>query len=134
MRESGCPAFLKGKMVMRRIKLTFVTVILTVSIAACSSVTPTNPPEFAPTVILEEGPTASQDGLPRTDAEVPRVSVEETFAAIQSGEAVVVDVRSVQAYQASHIAEAISIPLGEIETNPTGLALDKDQWIITYCT
>lgn len=108
--------------------------VLTVMIVSCSSATPTDQPEFAPTVILKEDPTASQEGLPRTEGEVPRVSLEETLAAIQSGEAVVVDVRSSQAYQASHIPGAISVPLGEIETSPTGLSLDKDQWIITYCT
>ncbi|HJS17139.1 MAG TPA: rhodanese-like domain-containing protein, partial [Anaerolineales bacterium] len=74
------------------------------------------------------------DGLPATEAEVSRVSLEETLAALQSGEAIVVDVRGSDAYQASHVAGAISIPLGEIETNPSGLDLDKDQWIITYCT
>jgi phosphohistidine swiveling domain-containing protein len=119
---------------MRRIKIYFVIAVLTVMIASCTSATPTNQPEFAPTVILEENPTASREGLPRTEDEVPRVSLEETLAAIESGEAVVVDVRSAQAYQASHIPGAISIPLGEIETNPTGLNLDKDLWIITYCT
>jgi 3-mercaptopyruvate sulfurtransferase SseA len=121
-------------MVMRRIKITFVIAVLTISITACDSASPTNSPEFAPTVILQESPTVSQEGLPRTEAEVPRVSVEDTFAALQSGEAVVVDVRSAQSYQASHIPGALSIPLAEVETNPTGLALDKDQWIITYCT
>ena len=119
---------------MRRIKIIFVIAVLTVSIAACSPDTPTNPPNFAPTVIFEENPAASQAGLPRTEAEVPRVSVEETFTAIQNGEAVVVDVRSAQSYQVRHIPGALSIPLAEIETNPTGLALEKEQWIITYCT
>ena len=55
-------------------------------------------------------------------------------AALERGEAVIVDVRSDAAYEVSHIAGAINIQLGEIETNPTGLNLDKDQWIITYCT
>ena len=119
---------------MRIIKIFSVITVLTVLIASCSSAAPTNPPDFVPTVILEESPVAPQEGLPRSDAEVPRISVEETFAAIQSGEAVVVDVRNAQSYQASHIPGALSIPLAEIETNPTSLALDKDQWIITYCT
>ena len=114
-------------------KIYCVIAALSVFIASCSA-TPTNQPEFVPTIILEGNPTAAQVGLPRTEDEVPRISLEETLAAIQNGEAVVVDVRSAQAYQASHIPGAISIPLGEIETNPAGLSLDKDQWIITYCT
>jgi rhodanese-related sulfurtransferase len=56
------------------------------------------------------------------------------IAAVQSGEAVIVDVRSLQAFQASHIPGAVSIPLAEIETSPAGLNLDKSKWIITYCT
>jgi phage shock protein E len=44
-----------------------------------------------------------------------------------------VDVRSAQQYAASHVKGAISIPLDEIDANPTGLKLEKDQWIITYC-
>ena len=107
---------------MGRIKIFSIVAGLVFIIAACSPAATT------------EAPTSSQDGLPATEAEVPRVSLEETLAALQSGEAIVVDVRGPDAYQASHVAGAISIPLGEIETNPSGLDLDEDQWIITYCT
>jgi rhodanese-related sulfurtransferase len=72
--------------------------------------------------------------LPQSEAEVPRVSIEEARAAFESGMAVIVDVRSPSAFEASHIAGAISIPLGEIERNPTELAIGENQWIITYCT
>ncbi len=87
----------------------------------------------APTVIVE--PTAApRSDLPRDEQAVPRISVEQAKTALDSGAAIVVDVRSAQAYEQEHIAGAISIPLAEIETNPTGLQLDKQQWIITYCT
>ena len=118
----------------RKLKIVFTIALIPLIVMSCSSGTPTNEPEFVPTIIAEESPTPSQDGLPRTEAEVPRVSPEDALAALQSEEAVVVDVRSLESYQASHIAGAISIPLGEVETNPTGLNLDKDEWIITYCT
>jgi rhodanese-related sulfurtransferase len=72
--------------------------------------------------------------LPLTEREVPRVTVEEAKAALDSGAAAMVDVRSTEAFAVSHIAEAFNIQLGEIETNPTGPDLPKDQWIITYCT
>jgi 3-mercaptopyruvate sulfurtransferase SseA len=119
---------------MRRIKIYSFLAALTLLISSCGPATSANAPDFVPTIIIEENPTASQNGLPRTEAEVPRVSLEETLTALQSGAAVIVDVRNVQAYQASHIAGAMSISLGEIEANPAGLNLDKDQWIITYCT
>jgi len=54
--------------------------------------------------------------------------------ALESGAAIIVDVRSKQAYDESHIPGAINILLGEFETNINGIALEKDQWIITYCT
>ena len=81
-----------------------------------------------------EATSTITSAVPQTEADVPRVSVEDAVAAIHSGEAVVVDVRSAQAYQDSHIPGALSIPLAEIETNPTGVNLDKAKWIITYCT
>jgi 3-mercaptopyruvate sulfurtransferase SseA len=75
-----------------------------------------------------------QSGPPLTEADVPRVSLEQARAALDDGTAVFVDVRSAEAYSASHIAGAINIPLNEIEADPTALTLAKDQWIITYCT
>ena len=92
-------------------------------------------PTSAPTQIVEPVLTESVDAdLPQTDADVPRVSLEEAKAALDSGAAVIVDVRSPEFYEASHIPGAISIPLPDIERNPTGVGLDKDEWIITYCT
>jgi rhodanese-related sulfurtransferase len=55
-------------------------------------------------------------------------------AAFDNGAAIIVDVRSPEAFTMSHVAGAISIPLSDIEANPTGVKLDKSQWIITYCT
>ena len=37
-------------------------------------------------------------------------------------------------YASSHAAGSISIPLDNFETNIGGIPLEKDQWIITYCT
>jgi hypothetical protein len=125
---------------MIKIKIFFILTVLSILIVSCApassttAVSPTLPPTAIPTAVLESTSTSSQNGLPQTEADVPRVSVEDAVAAIKSGEAVVVDVRSAQAYQASHIPGALSVPLFDIESNPTGLNLDKDKWIITYCT
>jgi 3-mercaptopyruvate sulfurtransferase SseA len=120
---------------MAKIKLFPLLAALLMLVSSCAPATPTAElaPSLAVPVTIE--PTATvPSGLPQTDAEVPRVSVEDAAAAIKSGEAVVLDVRSSQAYQASHIPGALSIPLAEIESNPAGLNLDKAKWIITYCT
>ena len=119
-------------------KLILSVSVLLLATLACNFVAPTpqptNPPTLsAPTVIIE--PTSSPRlDLPRDEAAVPRTSVEQAKAALDSGAAIIVDVRPEQSYAMEHIAGSISIPLAEIEKNPAGLKLDKKQWIITYCT
>ncbi len=67
-----------------------------------------------------------------TYPEIERVSLVDAKAALDSGTAVVVDVRAAEAYAASHIPGALNIPLAEIESRLN--ELDPNQWIITYCT
>jgi hypothetical protein len=127
---------------MSKIKLVLSLSVLL--LAACNFVAPTQPPQITPTAIVASPSPASTviveptivatPKLPLTEADVPRVPVDQAKAALDSGMAIIVDVRTPQAYEASHIKGAISIPLGEIELNPTGLNLDKNKWIITYCT
>lgn len=113
----------------QKILVLLVAWILLLSVSACSA-QPT-----APDPGISAGPASTPVGtLPRTEAEVPRVSLEDALTAVESGEAIVVDVRSAEAYATSHVAGAIHIDLSEIEANPAGLDLEKDQWIITYCT
>mgnify|MGYP003515756596 CR=1 FL=1 len=64
--------------------------------------------------------------------EIQRISIDETKAALDAGSALVVDVRSAEAYQGSHISGAINIPLEELEARLG--ELNKAEWIITYCT
>jgi hypothetical protein len=126
---------------MERIKhILFVTLIFILDMSACN----TQPRQVEPTLAATQFPVATQTtesvatraqaNLPRTDAEVPRVPVDQAKAAFDSGEAVIVDVRGFDAYARSHIAGALEVSLSEIQTNPTGLNLDKNKWIITYCT
>jgi len=109
-------------------KILGLSVFLALALAACSPA-----PTPAMTVIVE--PTSPPPGgLPKSEAEVPRVTAEAAKAAFEAGAAVIVDVRSVDSFVAKHIAGALSIPLTRIEQNPKSVSLDKDQWIITYCT
>jgi rhodanese-related sulfurtransferase len=43
-------------------------------------------------------------------------------------------VRGAEAYARSHIAGALEVSLSAIQTDPANLPLDKNKWIITYCT
>jgi 3-mercaptopyruvate sulfurtransferase SseA len=63
---------------------------------------------------------------------VPRISVEDAYAAWQAQQAIFVDVRSAGQYADAHISGAKSIPDSELEIRLN--ELNKDQWIITYCT
>lgn len=126
---------------MTKTKLILPFSVLLLAALACNFVAPTASPTSLPptvipefTVIVEPTSSVPQQNVPGSEAEVERIPVELALTALQSGAAVIVDVRSPQAYEAKHIAGAISIPLGEIETNLEGLKLEKDQWIITYCT
>ena len=109
-------------------KIYSLLVLLALTVCACSAT-----PQSQPTVIVElTSPPA--DNLPQTEADVPRVTVEQALTALNSGAAVIVDVRSAESFVASHIVGALSIPLAQIEADPAGVKLDKIQWIITYCT
>ncbi len=108
-------------------KLLILLATLVLFAAACEA-QPTVTPTAAPTL------TPMPVRLPATDSEVQRVTTGDAKAAFESGLAVIVDVRSPASFKMSHIAGAISIPLADIESNPGGLNLAKDQWIITYCT
>jgi hypothetical protein len=103
--------------------------------SACSTVTP-EPVGVAPTAAIQlVTPTAlAPEDLPFSEDGVPRVSVQVAKAALDSGQALIVDVRTSGAFEQSHAAGAISIQLGEVELNAATLPLDKDRWIITYCT
>lgn len=58
---------------------------------------------------------------------------QELKALVDAGQSVViVDTRSLAAYQANHIPGAISLPLGEIELRQSELS--KEAKIVTYCT
>jgi hypothetical protein len=104
--------------------------ILIVAMLACNALSPSDPSAL---------PTAPfnpqiQNGLPRTEDEVPRISLSDAKAAVDSGQAIFVDVRSAQAYSELHAKDAISIPLDIFETNINSVSLEKTDWIITYCT
>ena len=118
----------------KRYNLFLAIVVLGLAASACSALLPLPAEESTPTQIIEPGVTQPQGNIPQSEAAVQRVTVEEARAALDSGAAVIVDVRSQEAYDTSHIAGSLFIPLGEFETDISNIDLPKDQWIITYCT
>lgn len=116
--------------------LLVISLLLLLAASACSTSSPQTAPTTEPTIrVVATQPQAQvQTNLPLTEADVPRVPVDEAKRAFDNGEAVIVDVRSAEAYAASHAAGAINIPLDQFENNIANVPLDKDQWIIPYCT
>lgn len=64
--------------------------------------------------------------------EVVRISVADAREQVESGTAVIVDVRPVSDYETSHAANAISMPLSELPDRY--VELPQDVAILTYCT
>ena len=115
---------------MGRSKIALLALVaLLLTMLACNATLPQAETTSIPTIVDD----ASAE-FPKTEDDVPRVTVDQAKAALDSGLAVLVDVRSVDAYTASHADGAISIPLDEFENNIDAVPLEKDQWVITYCT
>ena len=91
-------------------------------------------PQAEPIATSNPSITRPQLSVPLTEADVSRIEVHEAKAAIDSGQAIFVDVRSAESYAKGHAAGALSIPLENFEASIDKLSLEKDQWIITYCT
>jgi hypothetical protein len=64
--------------------------------------------------------------------EIQRVSLADAKAALESGSAVLLDVRSAEAFAGQRIAGSVNIPTGEIPARYQ--ELDPNAWIIPYCT
>jgi hypothetical protein len=62
-----------------------------------------------------------------------RIGIDEVEALVQSGDAIIVDVRNEEAYEFQHIAGAKHIPLEELASRATQ-ELPPTRWIIPYCT
>jgi len=130
---------------MKRTKrILLAACVLVLTTLACNAVLPqaeptpvpthVSTPILVPTQVTELAPTQPPVSLPQTDAQVSRVPPDQAKTALDSGDAIIVDVRGAAAYAQKHITGALEISLGAIELDPTNLNLDKNKWIITYCT
>ncbi|CAN5398712.1 hypothetical protein BH10ACI3_BH10ACI3_23800 [soil metagenome] len=67
-----------------------------------------------------------------SDAEVPRISVEDAKKEVDAGTAIIVDSRADSAYKQEHIAGSINYPLGSPEDKFS--TLPKGKKLILYCS
>lgn len=120
---------------MTKTKILFAFSMLLLASLACSLFSPDPPPPTQVVIVEPTFPPQPQPGdLPATEDDVPRVPLEQALTAYSAGTAVFLDVRSIDSYTESHIPGATNIPLTDIEVNPVIPGVDKDEWIITYCT
>jgi 3-mercaptopyruvate sulfurtransferase SseA len=104
--------------------------VLLAMAAASAFAAPQDPkpaPSLAPPAAAPATPPAEA-----TEVTARRVSAVETREALAKGKAVLVDVRSKEAYEASHAQGAISIPLAAIDARAG--ELPKNKLVVTYCT
>lgn len=73
---------------------------------------------------------ADQQAIPFP--EVPRTPLVDAKARFDAGTALIVDTRSREEYDQSHIPDAVSLPLTDLSTQNPDLPHDAE--IITYCT
>lgn len=64
--------------------------------------------------------------------EIARVSLAESKSALDSGSAILLDVRSADAFAGQHITGAVNIPVNDLAARLD--ELDPNAWIIPYCT
>ncbi len=85
-------------------------------------------------VSIRQPGTASEPAAQEPEAQ--RISVDQAFAKVQAGQAVLVDVRGEQSFQRMHATGALLIPLDEIESQPRAAAakIPADKQPILYCT
>lgn len=119
---------------MLRTKIFIAFSILMQVSLACNALVPAEPTSTMVVIVEPTFPTQPPPGLPVTEDDVPRVSLEQALIAYSAGAAIFVDVRSRSAYAESHVPGALSIPLDVFEIDIGSVGLDKEQWIITYCT
>jgi hypothetical protein len=110
--------------------------LLLLSSLACNALTPQTAPttSSAPSVTMLPLPGKATSTLPLSEAGVPRITVDEAKAAFDAGQVIIIDVRGPESYAGSHAEGAINIPLGTFESDIENIQLEKDQWIVTYCT
>jgi hypothetical protein len=66
-------------------------------------------------------------------AAVRRIAPEEAAMLVQTGEAILLDVRIKEAFDTEHIKGAVNIPYADIESRARA-ELTPTRWIIPYCT
>ncbi|MGK2860218.1 MAG: rhodanese-like domain-containing protein [Thermoanaerobaculia bacterium] len=77
--------------------------------------------------------SVDEHGHPTSSDAAPRINVEEAAMLVQSGDAIILDVRTASAFAAGHIKGAVNIPYDQVASRARA-ELSPTRWIIPYCT
>ena len=86
---------------------------------------------LAATLALGPAAASAQAPVP-TPSPAPRMDVAECQKRVAAGKAVIVDVRDAAAYNANHIAGALSVPLDDVAAKADELK-KRGKAIVAYC-
>ena len=104
------------------IPIIVAVVVLAIIVGAVVSIEARRPDTTSPAA--NTAPAGATSSIPYPS--VPRISVQETVDKLESGQAVLVDVRSKSSYDTLHAEDALSIPEREIEGRLDELPHDVD--------
>ena len=99
---------------------------------AASALAATPPPPSPPPPQPATAAPALQEKVPPTSEDARRINAADARQALAKNEAVLVDVRPKESYDAEHAQGALLIPLSDVPARAE--ELPKDKLIITYCT
>jgi rhodanese-related sulfurtransferase len=100
--------------------------------AACTT-TETHPATTSAATSPAASPAHQPTDGQSAESQVPRITVEELKKLMDEKKVVVVDVRSIDAYNSGHIKGSINVPLDKIAAGEYK-DLPRDKRIITYCS
>jgi 3-mercaptopyruvate sulfurtransferase SseA len=117
--------------------ITFRRIVLIAACAglslACSTAhSLTGSPSQTPGATVSPVDSAASPTPQSEEDKMPRASAQEAVNLAAKGQAIILDVRSEEAYKAQHAKGAVNVPLNKIESGEH--QLPKDKKIIAYCT
>ncbi len=83
--------------------------------------------------VASPSPVVATASAQNSENEFPRISVQDAKAALDKGDAIIIDVRGPDAYKIAHIKGALEHSLNRLEQGDFR-GLPKDKQIIAYCS